>query len=130
MKIKVLAILFAVSCSSTGATIKKDAAVAGQTMADCLKADVGQQIPNLALTVLGLVTQAVAGGQAGWEATVDDIGKQYGPDVEACAVKSIATVFGAAAQMGSGSASTSMSQNAIIAARARDFIKKKGFQYK
>lgn len=116
--ITIFSVLF-ISCAS----VEKVGTTAVDTFIACEKADIGQTIQEVGLTILAVATQILMAGND-YIAKLDEIGTKYGNDTEACAVKAIDTVL----TSGTGSASHSLSPEA--AARAESMIRAKGWKFK
>ena len=90
---------------------------------NCAKADVGQTVVEVGLTLLADVATIIEGGADGWQAALDQLGAKYGSDAEACAVKAVATVL-------TSRPSSSEAANDPAAARAQAFVTTKGWRFK
>jgi len=124
-KIMIIVSIFTLAISScTGQTLKDDSTLAKNTFIDCMKADIGQTIPEVGLTLLAVVTQILMAGAGNYVTQLDDIGLKYGADAEACAVKAVNTVLGAA------TGTPSHAEPSPALARASSVISSKGWKFK
>ncbi len=121
-KISIVAILFALSASCSG--VEKVATTVVDTFIDCGKADIGQTVPEIGLTILAVATQVLMAGEGNYVAKLDELGVKYGNDAEACAVKAIDTVLTA------GTGSVSHSASPAAASRAESVMSAKGWKFK
>lgn len=118
---RITSILVLVVALSGCSWLKGKGLAAGTAFVDCAKADIGQTVADIGMTLLGVVAQIVEAGADGWKQELDTLGLKYGGDAEACAVLAVETVLTAGP-----SATASMSPGAL---RARDFITAKAWKF-
>ena len=114
------------SCSGALKNVEDKGTTAGNTFIACAKADIGQTIPEIGITLLADVTQILMAGSGNYIDALDALGEKYGQEAEACAVKAVETVLTA----GNGSGSAAHVAESPAASRAASMIRNKGWQFK
>lgn len=121
--ISIISVLLIFGCGGVPKAVKDGGKTAVDSFIDCAKADIGRTIPEFGLTILAVATQILMAGEGNYVEKLDDIGKKYGNDAEACAVKAVSTA------LSSGSSSPSHSMSPALG-RSSAMMSSKGWKFK